>query len=44
MADQKCKAKVYDEPYKKVQYELEKEFVGQHKAELEAYRDEMANR
>jgi hypothetical protein len=43
-ADQKCKAKVYDEPYKKVQYELEKEFVTQHKAELEAYRDEMANR
>lgn len=42
--DQKCKAKVYDEPYKKAQYELEQEFVNQHKAELEAYRDEMANR
>jgi hypothetical protein len=42
--DQKCKAKVYDEPYKKAQYELEQEFVNQHKAELEAYRDETANR
>ena len=27
VADQKCKAKVYDEAYKKVQYEQEKEFV-----------------
>jgi hypothetical protein len=44
VADQKCKAKGYDEAYKKVQYEQEKEFVDQHKAELEAYRDEMANR
>ncbi|NIK55515.1 hypothetical protein [Kribbella shirazensis] len=44
VADQKCKAKGYDEAYKKVQYEAEKEFVDQHKAELEAYRDEMANR
>ena len=44
VADQKCKAKVYDEPYKKVQYEQEKEFVTQHKAELEAYRDAMADR
>ncbi len=43
-ADQKCRAKVYDAPYKKAQYELEKEFVNQHKAELEAFRDEMANR
>ena len=43
-ADQKCRAKVYDAPYKKAQYELEKEFVQQHKAELEAYRDGMANR
>ncbi|MFF0339203.1 hypothetical protein [Kribbella sp. NPDC004875] len=43
-ADQKCKAKGYDDAYKKVQYEAEKEFVDQHKAELEAYRDEMANR
>lgn len=42
--DQKCRAKVYDEPYKKAQYEQEQEFVDQHKAELEAYRDEMANR
>jgi len=44
VADQKCKASVYDDAYKKAQYELEKEFVGQHKAELESYRDEMANR
>ncbi|MFK4083277.1 hypothetical protein ACI2LF_04150 [Kribbella sp. NPDC020789] len=44
VADQKCKAKVYDAPYKKVQFELEKEFVTQHKAELEAYRDGTANR
>jgi hypothetical protein len=44
VADQKCKAGGYDDAYKKVQYEAEKEFVEQHKAELEAYRDEMANR
>ncbi|MEI8406837.1 MULTISPECIES: hypothetical protein [unclassified Kribbella] len=44
VADQKCRAKVYDEPYKTVQYALEKEFVEQHKAELEAFRDGMANR
>ncbi|WP_133997769.1 hypothetical protein [Kribbella sp. VKM Ac-2566] len=44
VADQKCKAKGYDEAYKTVQYEAEKEFVDQNKAELEAYRDEMANR
>ncbi|HZX04344.1 hypothetical protein [Kribbella sp.] len=44
VADQKCKAKGYDDAYKKVQYEQEKEFVDQHKTELEAYRDEMANR
>ncbi|WP_350280002.1 hypothetical protein [Kribbella sp. HUAS MG21] len=44
VADRKCKAKGYDEAYKKVQYEAEKEFVEQHKAELEAYRDETANR
>ena len=44
VADQKCKAKVYDASYKKVQYDLEKEFVSQHKTELESYRDEMANR
>ncbi|QNE19839.1 hypothetical protein F1D05_20375 [Kribbella qitaiheensis] len=43
-ADQTCKAKVYDAPHKKAQYELEKEFVGSHKAELEAYRDGTANR
>jgi hypothetical protein len=42
--DQKCKASTYDQQYKKVQYELEQEFVNQHKAELEAYRDEMANK
>jgi len=44
VADQKCKAKGYEDAYKKVQYEAEKEFVDQHKSELEAYRDEMANR
>jgi hypothetical protein len=44
VADQKCKAGGYDDAYKKVQYEQEKEFVEQHKAELEAYRDETANR
>jgi hypothetical protein len=44
VADQKCKAKGYDDAYKKVQYAAEKEFVDQHKAELEAYRDETANR
>lgn len=44
VADQKCKAKAYDSQFKTVQYEQEKEFVAQHKAELEAYRDGMANR
>jgi hypothetical protein len=43
-ADQKCKAKVYDAEYKKAQYELEKEFVTEHKAELEQFRDGMAQR
>jgi hypothetical protein len=43
-ADQACKAKGYDEAYKKAQYELEKEFVAANKAELEAYRDAMAQR
>jgi hypothetical protein len=43
-ADQGCKAKVYDASYKKAQFELEKEFVSTHKAELEAYRDGTANR
>jgi hypothetical protein len=42
--DQACKAKGYDASYKKAQFELEKEFVSSHKAELEAYRDGMANR
>ncbi|GAA1567255.1 hypothetical protein GCM10009804_24820 [Kribbella hippodromi] len=44
VADQKCKAAKYDDAYKKVQYEQEQEFVNQNKAQLEAYRDEMANR
>ncbi|TCC56167.1 hypothetical protein E0H73_33990 [Kribbella pittospori] len=44
VADQKCRASTYDESYKTVQYAMEKEFVDQHKAELEAYRDGMANR
>jgi hypothetical protein len=43
-ADQACMAKVYNEPYKQVQYELEKEFVEQNKAQLEQYRDTMAER
>ncbi|MEU4196613.1 hypothetical protein AB0E69_32225 [Kribbella sp. NPDC026611] len=44
VADQKCKKEKFDDAYKKVQYAAEKEFVTQHKTELEAYRDEMANR
>lgn len=44
VADQKCKAKGYEEAYKKVQFELEKEFVAEHKAELEQYRDGMAQK
>ncbi|WP_344160488.1 hypothetical protein [Kribbella yunnanensis] len=44
VADQKCKAKEYDSQFKTVQYAMEKEFVAEHKAELEAYRDGMANR
>jgi hypothetical protein len=43
-ADQTCRAKVYDAEYKKVQYELEKEFVTEHKAELEQFRDSTAQR
>lgn len=43
-ADQKCRAKGYDAEYKKAQYDLEKEFVTEHKAELEQYRDGMAQR
>ena len=43
-ADQACMAKVYDAPYKEVQYQMEKEFVEQNKAQLEQYRDTMAER
>jgi hypothetical protein len=43
-ADQGCKAKTYDAPYKQASAEHEKEFVEQHKAELEQYRDTMAER
>ncbi|ADB36026.1 hypothetical protein Kfla_7038 [Kribbella flavida DSM 17836] len=43
-ADQGCKAKVYDAPYQQAQVEHEKGFVEQHKAELEQYRDTMAER
>lgn len=43
-ADQGCKTKVYDEPYKQARDEHEKQFVEQNKATLEAYRDEMAQR
>ncbi|GAA1540213.1 hypothetical protein GCM10009741_48750 [Kribbella lupini] len=42
--DQGCKAKTYDAPYKQASTEHEKEFVTQHKAELEQYRDTMAER
>jgi hypothetical protein len=43
-ADQGCKKKVYDEPAKKAQYELEKEFVDANKTQLEAYRDSVSER
>lgn len=43
-ADQGCKKKVYDESYKKAQYELEKEFVDANKSQLEAYRDSVSER
>lgn len=43
-ADQGCKAKVYDAAFKQASDEHEKEFVEQHKTELEQYRDAMAER
>ncbi|MFI5710221.1 hypothetical protein [Kribbella sp. NPDC051620] len=43
-ADQGCKKKVYDEPAKLAQYELEKEFVAANKTQLEAYRDSVSER
>ncbi|MEV6418010.1 hypothetical protein [Kribbella sp. NPDC051718] len=43
-ADVGCKKKVYDEPAKKAQYELEKEFVAANKTQLEAYRDSVSER
>jgi hypothetical protein len=43
-ADQGCKAKVYDESFKKAQYELEKEFVEANKTQLEQYRDTVSER
>ncbi len=43
-ADQGCKAKTYDAEYKEASTEHEKEFVAQHKTELEQYRDTMAER
>ncbi|GAA1564638.1 hypothetical protein GCM10009789_17650 [Kribbella sancticallisti] len=43
-ADQGCKSKVYDEPYKKAQYEQEKEFVTANKTQLEQYRDAVSER
>jgi hypothetical protein len=43
-ADQGCKKKVYDESYKKAQYELEKEFVAANKTQLEQYRDTVSER
>jgi len=38
-----CKKKGYEEAYQKVQYELEKEFVETHKAQLEQYKESIAN-
>ncbi|WBQ05545.1 hypothetical protein [Kribbella sp. CA-293567] len=43
-ADQGCKQKVYEEPFKKAQYELEKEFVEANKTQLEQYRDSVSER
>jgi hypothetical protein len=43
-ADQGCKKKVYDEQFKKAQYELEKEFVDANKTQLEQYRDSVSER
>ncbi|WP_328331396.1 hypothetical protein OHA70_11305 [Kribbella sp. NBC_00382] len=43
-ADQGCKKKVYEEPFKKAQYELEKEFVDANKTQLEQYRDSVSER
>ncbi|NEA36342.1 hypothetical protein [Streptomyces sp. SID13031] len=43
-ADQGCKKKVYEEPFKKAQYELEKEFVDANKTQLEQYRDTVSER
>jgi hypothetical protein len=43
-ADQACKTKVYEEPFKKAQYELEKEFVEANKTQLEQYRDTVSER
>lgn len=43
-ADQSCRAKTYDAAYKKAQLELEQEFVDAHQAELEQFRDQMAQK
>ncbi|MEU4391079.1 hypothetical protein [Kribbella sp. NPDC023855] len=42
-ADQTCKKK-FEEPFKKAQYELEKEFVEANKTQLEQYRDTVSER
>lgn len=42
-ADQTCK-KQFEEPFKKAQYELEKEFVEANKTQLEQYRDTVSER
>lgn len=39
-----CRTKHYDKPYQDVQFELERQFVADHQAQLEQYRDWMAQR
>jgi hypothetical protein len=40
--DHECQEKHFAKPAKEVRFELEKEFLAQHKAQLEQYRDTMA--
>ncbi|PSK92400.1 hypothetical protein CLV30_13216 [Haloactinopolyspora alba] len=42
-ADHECKQQGYQETYDEVSHELQEEFVEQHRAELERYRDSRAN-
>jgi hypothetical protein len=41
-ADVECQQKVYEKPVRAAQIEYEQEFLDQHKAQLEQYRDAMA--